>query len=99
MIRSLLLLFAVTLCLASSTALAEESDSQEESDTVILPTCKEIAAGIHPKAVKRVVKNKYSACKATCQVAKLKGEAQPDCKSTCKADYKADKLAVACNAG
>ena len=99
MVRTYTLLFTITLCLTSATALAEDSEAQEASDTVTLPTCEEIAAGIHPKAVKRVVKNKYSACTATCKVAKLKGEAEPGCKATCKAEYKADKLAVACDAG
>ena len=83
---------------ASPIAIAEESADTEESSVVEIPTCEEIAQGIHPKAVARVVKNHYLSCKYSCKTEKLKGNETPGCKSACKNQSKKDKATVAaCN--
>jgi len=83
---------------ASPIAMAEEPAGTEESGEVAVPTCEQIAEGIHPKAVARVIKNHYSACKTTCKIDKMKGNETPDCKATCRAELKENKAAVAaCN--
>ncbi len=99
MLKMRALMCAVAVFLLSAPALAEEPAAEEEAE-MTLPTCEQITTEMHPKAVPRVTKNKFGACKAECQVAKLKGEDTTGCRSTCRAEFKEDKKTVAaCLAG
>ena len=83
---------------ASPIAIAEEPSDTEGSMVVQIPTCEEIAEGVHPKAVARIVKNHYNSCKISCKRDKLTGNETPGCKSACKTEYKDNKATVAaCN--
>lgn len=61
---------------------------------MVIPTCEEIAKGIHPKAVGRASKNHYITCKPTCKIDTLKSGKTPGYKSACRPEYKKDNVTV-----